>query len=268
MTGAPPPLPLHLKGAGLNRGGKQVLKDITASFDATPEKTVIIGPNGAGKSLLLQTCHGLIPPDAGSVEWSGPHDEDALSRSQSMVFQRPVLFRRSAVANVVLALKIAGFPKSEWQNRADDILYRTGLSRHAVTPARAMSFGEQQRLALARALVIEPSVLFLDEPTASLDPAAAHLVESLIEESALAGMKIIMTSHDLNQTRRLADEIIFMHRGRIKERAPVDQFFSRPENDLAQAFINGELLWWRRRSIFDGSPIAGYEDIRTDETTP
>ncbi|MBT5107072.1 MAG: ATP-binding cassette domain-containing protein [Rhodospirillaceae bacterium] len=268
MIGAQSPLPLHLKDVGLFRGGKQVLKDITASFNATPVKTVIIGPNGAGKSLLLHICHGLVPPDAGIVEWSGPHDSDALSRTQSMVFQRPVLFRRSAIANVVLALKIAGFPKQEWRDRADDILYRTGLSRHATTPARALSFGEQQRLALARALVIEPSVLFLDEPTASLDPAAAHLVEQLIEDAAVGGVKIIMTSHDLNQTRRLADEIIFMHRGRIKERAPADQFFTRPENDLAQAFINGELLWWRRRSMFDGAPTDGFGDDRTDGTAP
>ncbi|MBT5812303.1 MAG: ATP-binding cassette domain-containing protein, partial [Rhodospirillaceae bacterium] len=108
MIGAQSPLPLHLKDVGLFRGGKQVLKDITASFNATPVKTVIIGPNGAGKSLLLHICHGLVPPDAGIVEWSGPHDSDALSRTQSMVFQRPVLFRRSAIANVVLALKIAG----------------------------------------------------------------------------------------------------------------------------------------------------------------
>jgi tungstate transport system ATP-binding protein len=171
------------------------------------------------------------------------------------VFQRPILFRRSAVANLILALKIAGFAKSEWRDRADGALERTGLSRHAATPARSLSFGEQQRLALARALVVEPKVLFLDEPTASLDPAAAHLVESLINEAATGGVKIIMISHDLNQTRRLADEIIFMHRGRIKERAPADQFFTRPENDLAQAFINGELLWRRRRSIFDGALV-------------
>ena len=256
MTGAQSPLPLHLKGAGLSRSGKQVLKDITASFDATPAKTVIIGPNGAGKSLLLHVCHGLIPLDTGVVEWSGAQaalqDATTLSRTQGMVFQRPVLFRRSTIANVVLALKIAGFPKTEWRDRADSILNRTGLSRHGATAARALSFGEQQRLALARALVIEPKVLFLDEPTASLDPAAAHLVESLIDEAASGGVKIIMTSHDLNQTRRLADEIIFMHRGRIKERAPAERFFTQPENDLAQAFINGELLWWRRRSMFDG----------------
>jgi tungstate transport system ATP-binding protein len=254
MTGASP-LPLRLESVGLSRSGKNVLKDVTTTFAADPPKTVIIGPNGAGKSLLLQVCHGLISADTGIVDWATPQNARALSRVQAMVFQRPILFRRSAVANLILALKIAGFAKSEWRDRADGALERTGLSRHAATPARSLSFGEQQRLALARALVVEPKVLFLDEPTASLDPAAAHLVESLIEEAATGGVKIIMISHDLNQTRRLADEIIFMHRGRIKERAPADQFFTRPENDLAQAFINGELLWRRRRSIFDGALV-------------
>lgn len=267
MTGVSP-LPFHLKGISLSRGGKQVLKDISASFEAAPRKTVIIGPNGAGKSLLLQVCHGLVSPDTGIVEWSG--DEADLSRAQSMVFQRPVLFRRSAIANVILALKIAGFAKSEWRDRAQDALHRTGLSRYAAAPARSLSFGEQQRLALARALAVEPKVLFLDEPTASLDPAAAHLVESLIEGAAAADVRIIMTSHDLNQTRRLADEIVFMHRGRIKERAPADRFFAKPENDLAQAFINGELLWWRRRSIFNGiedeSDGAICDDAARDDT--
>ena len=254
MTGASP-LPLRLESVGLSRSGKNVLKDVTTTFAADPPKTVIIGPNGAGKSLLLQVCHGLISADTGIVDWATPQNARALSRAQAMVFQRPILFRRSAVANLILALKIAGFAKSEWRDRADGALERTGLSRHAATPARSLSFGEQQRLALARALVVEPKVLFLDEPTASLDPAAAHLVESLINEAATGGVKIIMISHDLNQTRRLADEIIFMHRGRIKERAPADQFFTRPENDLAQAFINGELLWRRRRSIFDGALV-------------
>ena len=254
MTGASP-LPLRLESVGLSRSGKNVLKDVTTTFAADPPKTVIIGPNGAGKSLLLQVCHGLISADTGIVDWATPQNARALSRAQAMVFQRPILFRRSAVANLILALKIAGFAKSEWRDRADGALERTGLSRHAATPARSLSFGEQQRLALARALVVEPKVLFLDEPTASLDPAAAHLVESLIDEAATGGVKIIMISHDLNQTRRLADEIIFMHRGRIKERAPADQFFTRPENDLAQAFINGELLWRRRRSIFDGALV-------------
>jgi tungstate transport system ATP-binding protein len=245
-------LPLSLEGVSLKRGGKQVLKNIDCRFDAAPARTMIIGPNGAGKSLLLRVCHGLILPDEGRVSWSGQNDGTALIRRQAMVFQRPVLLRRTARQNLHFALKVHGIGRAEREARCDDALNRTGLSRLADMPARALSFGEQQRLALARAMVTRPRVLFMDEPTASLDPAAAHLVEDLVLELSNAGTKVIMTSHDLNQAQRLGDEVIFMNRGRIKERAPAGEFFAGPKNDLARAFVNGELLWWRRRSIFSG----------------
>ena len=249
------PLPLSLDGVTLARGGKKVLKDVSLEFSATPAKTVIIGPNGAGKSLLLQVGHGLVKPDRGRVRWAA----DAAAPAQAMVFQRPVMFRRSVLANLTLALKLAGVGRAERHDRAMAALQRTGLTRFADQPARSLSYGEQQRLALARALVVEPQVLFLDEPTASLDPAAAHLVESLIEEAAASGVRIIMISHDLGQTRRLADEVIFLHRGRVKERAAAAHFFAGPDNDLAAAFLKGELLWWPRRSIYakDMQPNAG-----------
>ena len=256
MTAASP-LPFHLKGVCLSRGGKEVLKNITASFAATPPKTVIIGPNGAGKSLLLQLCHGLVPADSGTVEWSGDLNPGALSRAQAMVFQRPVLFRRSVIANVILPLKIAGFAKPEWRDRANSVLKRTGLGRHATTPARSLSFGEQQRLALARALAVEPRILFLDEPTASLDPAATHAVEEIVQAIHDEGTRIIMTTHDLGQARRLADEVIFLHRGRMLEHAPTETFFTEPKNDLAQAFVKGELLWWKLGK--DNRRAGGYE---------
>lgn len=251
-------LPLKIQNLSLARGGKQVLKDINLGFTGAVKKSVIIGPNGAGKSLLLQACHGLVPVEDGSVLWSGGLPPRALAHAQAMVFQRPVLFRRTALANLELALNIADYAGANRRERASEMLTKTGLARYADTPARALSFGEQQRLALARALAIEPRVLFLDEPTASLDPAAAQLVETLIDEAADAGVKIIMTSHDLNQARRLADEVIFLYRGRVKERGPAEQFFKSPENDLAQAFIRGELLSWRRRSIYNG--IDGDEE--------
>ncbi|MBT7667722.1 MAG: AAA family ATPase, partial [Rhodospirillaceae bacterium] len=118
-------------------------------------------------------------------------------------------------------------------------------------PARLLSFGEQQRLALARAWAVRPELLLLDEPSANLDPAATHLIEEIIREATANGTKVIMTTHDLHQARRLADEILFLHRGRLKEMTSADKFFAGPENDLAQAFLRGELLWWRRRSIYD-----------------
>jgi len=124
------------------------------------------------------------------------------------------------------------------------------LSRYAKTPARRLSVGEQQRLALARAWAVRPELLLLDEPSANLDPAATHLIEAIIQEAAEQGSKIVMTTHDLNQARRLADEVLFLHRGRLKEQAAAADFFAGPRNDLAQAFLRGELLWWRRRSIY------------------
>jgi len=125
----------------------------------------------------------------------------------------------------------------------------TGLGRFAKTSARLLSFGEQQRLALARAWALKPQVLFLDEPTANLDPAATHVIEEVITAMDRAGTKIIMTTHDLSQARRLAGEVMFMHRGRLLEKAPADEFFAEPRNVQARAFLRGELLWWQRREL-------------------
>lgn len=250
MTGPASILPLELRGISLARGGKQVLKDIELRLDGAPSRTLIVGPNGAGKSLLLRVCHGMVAPDRGDVVWAHRGGRQALARRQAMVFQRPVLLRRSVAGNIDFALKLQGLAKAERQARIAAALERTGLTRFARSPARGLSFGEQQRLALARAMAARPQVLFLDEPTANLDPAAAHMVEDIILSLSAAGTRIVMVSHDLGQARRLAEEILFLYRGRIKERAPAEQFFAGPTNDLAQAFLNGELLWWPRRSIY------------------
>lgn len=251
---APPTrvLPLDLKAAGVRRGGKRILKDLDCRIGPAPAKTFVIGPNGAGKTMFLKLCHGLVVPDEGTVSWAGAaaKDETAVKWAQAMVFQRPVLLRRDAAANIDYVLKLRGVARSERADRVAGLLDRTGLRRLAHTPARALSFGEQQRLALARSLALSPEVLFLDEPTASLDPAATHLVEEILEQVAAGGTRIVMSSHDLNQTRRMADEVIFLHRGRIKEHRPAAAFFAAPENDLARAFLEGRLLWWKRRSIF------------------
>jgi len=243
-------LPLNLRGAGLSKGGKRVLKDIDCTITADAPKTFIIGPNGAGKTLFLKLCHGLAPPDEGEVAWTAGDDQD-VRWGQAMVFQRPVMLRRTAWQNVDYVLGLRGVTGSERADRCAEVLKRTGLRRLSKVSARALSFGEQQRLALARALALAPRVLFLDEPTASLDPAAAHLVETIIEETAADGVKIIMSSHDLAQAQRMADEVIFLHRGRIKEFRPAGAFFAGPENDLARDFLDGKLLSWRRRSIYE-----------------
>lgn len=241
MTGSI--LPLKLDAVSFEINGVRLIKDLTCTFDAGP-RTAIIGPNGAGKSLFLRLCHGLLQPSAGRISWHAengrnPHD------AQAMVFQRPVMLRRSVAQNVDYALKLKGVERAERLRRIDEVLGRAGIRRLREQPARVLSFGEQQKLALARAWALKPQVLFLDEPTASLDPAATHAVEEIVQAIHDEGTRIILTTHDLAQARRLADDIIFLHRGRMLERAPAEQFFAEPKNDLAQAFVRGELLWWR-----------------------
>jgi len=235
-------LPLELDGVCFDAGGNRLIKDINVRFEAGL-RTVVIGPNGAGKSLFLRLCHGLLKPTEGHVRWQ--HGSDA-ARHQAMVFQRPVMLRRSVVANIDYALKLRQVPRRHRSDIVDRVLQQTGLRRLADQPARVLSIGEQQKLALARAWALEPQVLFLDEPTASLDPAATHSVEEIITAIHGAGTRIILTTHDLGQARRLADEVIFINRGRILEAAPAERFFEAPENDLAQAFLRGELLWWNK----------------------
>ncbi len=247
-------LPLKLTNVSFEAGSMRLIKDLNLTLEAGP-RTAVIGPNGAGKSLLLRLCHGLLKPSSGTVEWRQSPGQDAADH-QAMVFQRPVMLRRSAAANIGYALKLKGIHGAERRERIDEALARAGLRRLAAQPARVMSFGEQQRLALARAWALRPQVLFLDEATASLDPAATHAVEEMIHAIHAEGTRIILTTHDLGQARRLSDEVVFLHRGRMLEKAPSEKFFEKPENDLAQAFVKGELLWWRKRELDDSQKHA------------
>jgi len=237
-------LPLKLDGVWYRgREGIPLIKDFNLELGAG-SRTMIIGPNGAGKSLLLRLCHGLLKPSEGRIDWAVGLAHAA--KSQAMVFQRPVMLRRSAQANIDYALALRHVAKSTRAEIIKDVLQKTGLTRQADAPAQVLSFGEQQRLAIARAWALKPQILFLDEPTASLDPSATHQIEELIERLHQQGTKIVMTTHDLGQARRLGDEVLFLHRGRLLEQAPAKTFFDHPKNDLAQAFVKGELLWWKR----------------------
>ncbi|MCP5371474.1 MAG: ATP-binding cassette domain-containing protein [Hyphomicrobiales bacterium] len=238
-------LPLELQDVCYEAGGKRLIKDMNFRLEGD-RTTMVLGPNGAGKSLLLRLCHGLLRPAAGRVVWHGAGGGDP-ARHQAMVFQRPVMLRRSAAANVDYALALRGLARAERAARVEDALDHTGLKRLAGHPARVLSFGEQQRLALARIWALRPQVLFLDEPTASLDPAATHSVEQIVTALRGRGTRIVMTTHDLGQAKRLGDEVLFLHRGRLLERSPAADFFAGPQNDLAQMFVAGELLWWRRQ---------------------
>ncbi|WP_273207942.1 ATP-binding cassette domain-containing protein [Marinobacter subterrani] len=199
--------------------------------------TLVMGPNGAGKSLLLRLAHGLLLPTEGRITWSS----DRPPR-QAMVFQQPVLLRRSAVANLIHALAVNNVPRRKRAKLAFDSLERFGLTACAKTPARILSGGQQQRLALARAWVLSPQVLFLDEPTSALDPAAIKAVEAAVREFHQRGTRIVMTTHDIHQARRLAGDVLFLSGGKVREHTPADVFFDAPVSPEAQAFITGELV--------------------------
>ncbi len=233
--------PLELTDLRYEASEMRLINDLSFTLEAGP-RTIILGPNGAGKSLLLRLCHGLIQPSGGAVRWHGAQARNP-SDFQAMVFQRPIMLRRSAQANLDYALALRGISRLERKHLTQEVLEKTGLAEFARRPARVMSFGEQQKLALARAWVLKPQVLFLDEPTASLDPGATYAFEKIIAEIHAAGTKIIMTTHNMGQARRLADEVLFIHQGRLLEQSSVDEFFTAPKNQLAEAFIRGDLLW-------------------------
>lgn len=248
LTGKKPPnsiLPLELENVSYGKGRDRLVKDVSCRFEAG-RRYMVIGPNGAGKTLLLRLCHGLLKPDAGRIKWQVTNRRKII-HGQAMVFQRSVMMRRSAADNIDFALAARDVPRSERADRVQHALRQTGLSRIANRPARVLSLGEQQRLSIARAWALKPEVLFLDEPCASLDPPATHSIEKLLSEIADSGTTLIMTTHDLGQARRLAQEVLFMFRGRLKEMSPAERFFDEPENDLAGAYLRGELLWWKRR---------------------
>ena len=234
-------LPLVVRELTYEVAGERLLGPIDFELNGTG-RTVVLGPNGAGKSLLLRLAHGLLSPTTGEVEWR-TRDAAVLRARQAMVFDRAVLLRRSARANVEYALALRGVRGEQRRSRAAELLEQTGLAAIAGRAARALSAGEQQRLALARAWVLRPEVLFLDEPTHSLDPAAARLVEQLILEIGESGTTIVMTTHDLGLARRIGDDVLFLHRGLLIERAPAARFFEAPQTAEAQAFLRGELTW-------------------------
>jgi tungstate transport system ATP-binding protein len=231
-------LPLRLEDVSFAAGGRTIIERLNLTFAAGPS-TIILGANGAGKSVLMRLMHGLLAPTSGRVAWSG----EGARRRQAMVFQRPVMLRRSALANVTYALDVAGVGGAERDRLAREALAEVGLLHLAQRPARVLSSGEQQRLALARAWALHPQVLFLDEPTANLDPGATREIEAVIKAFDVAGTKIVMSTHSLGQARRLGDEVIFLHQGRVAERAPIERFFPQPVSPEAAAFVKGELPW-------------------------
>jgi tungstate transport system ATP-binding protein len=233
------PFPLEARALTVRFNGHTALEDVSFAIDGT-RPAVILGANGAGKSVLLRVLHGLIPPTSGEVLWAG---QAARPKEQAMAFQRPVLLRRPALANVEYGLAVNGVPAGPRERLAREALERVGLSHLADRQSRVLSGGEQQRVALARAWALKPRALFLDEPTASLDPGASSEVERIVREIQAAGTAIVMTTHNLGLARRTGGEILFLHEGRLAERAPTDDFFNHPRTPEARAFLEGELPW-------------------------
>ena len=229
-------MPLAVRDLRLELGGAPVLQDL--NLDLGPAGcTMIMGPNGAGKSLLLKLLHGLMAPTGGTVDWAGRAAAEARER-QALVFQKPVLLRRSVAANVDFVLKARG----KHRGTRDALLKHVGLAHKAKQPARLLSGGEAQRLALARALASDPEVLFLDEPTASLDPASCIAIEEIVKDARNRGVRIIFVTHDTGQARRMADDVVFLHGGRVIEHSPAPAFFPDPQTQAARDYLQGRIV--------------------------
>ncbi|MEM8789503.1 MAG: ATP-binding cassette domain-containing protein [Pseudomonadota bacterium] len=230
---------LSMAGARLGPPAATLLGPLDLALHPTGI-TMVMGANGAGKSLFLRLAHGLAAPDAGSVTWNGQPARGTL-RQRGFVFQHPPLMRRSVAANVAFPLQALGIGRADISRRVAAALARTRLTDRAHAPAAQLSGGERQRMALARALVTEPVALLLDEPAASLDPASTAALEDLIRATAGQGVKLLMSTHDIAQARRMADDILFLDRGRIIEMGAAKDFFEAPASQPAQRYLDGKL---------------------------
>ncbi len=239
-AGSPPPALLSAQGLCFDAGGKRLIDRV--DIDIRPgRRMVVMGANGAGKSLLLRLLHGLIRPSAGEVLWQGRRLDREGRRAQAMVFQRPVLLRRSVRANLRFALAVRGLSGPARAAREAEAIMRSRLGDLANRPARVLSGGEQQRLAVVRALACAPGLLFLDEPTANLDPGSTYAIERLVAEAHESGVAIVLVTHDIGQARRLGDDLVFMHGGRVVETGPAPMVLDAPRSAAARAWLRGRL---------------------------
>jgi tungstate transport system ATP-binding protein len=232
---------ITLQGVDLQFGPVQALRDLHLTL-RRGDRLALVGANGSGKTSLLRLLHGLVEPTRGQR-----HCHHLLAEQRApvaaMLFQQPFLLRLSVQRNVALALWLRGVPRTQRALRCTQALERVGLLSLAARPARELSGGQQQRLALARAWALLPDILFLDEPTASLDPSAKREVEALIEGIAAQGVTVVMSTHNLGQVKRLATRVVYLDAGRLVVDLPVDAFFHSGLPHDAAAFLKGELPW-------------------------
>ena len=225
---------LAVRSLRLSLGGQELLRGLDLNCYESGV-TLVMGANGAGKSLFLRSLHGLLPAE-GVIEFAGRSLRETQNE-QAMVFQKPTLLRRTVQQNMQFAA-----PEGTSSAQIEALLREVHLNEKAKQPARRLSGGEQQRLALARALLTQPRILLLDEPTASLDPGSVLIIERLIQQAADAGVKVIFVSHDIGQAKRLASDVVFLHQGKITEHTSAQTFFHQPVSREAQAYLVGELL--------------------------
>lgn len=231
--------PLKVEQAVSRRRGKVLVGPVDLILD-TCGITVVIGPNGAGKTSLLRMLHGIARLNAGKITWNCPQDE--AQRRQSFVFQTPVMLRRSVRDNLAYPLRVTGTPRAEALQQAEDWAERVGLGYAVNRPATVLSGGERQKLAIGRALIRSPDVLFLDEPCSSLDGRATREIEDILQKAAASGTRLIMSTHDMGQARRLASEVLFILGGKVHEFGPSSSFFEGPQTAQARAFLRGDIV--------------------------
>ncbi len=236
---APDMFPLTLVGAGVRRKGTQLLGPVDLTLNRGG-LTAIIGPNGAGKTTLLRVLHGVERLSVGHAAWA--ISDTAAQARQSYVFQQPIMLRRSVAENLAYPLRLVKTPDAARTAMVADWAARIGMTDRLKLQATRLSGGERQKLALARALIRAPDVLFLDEPCANLDGPATRDIETLLQDTLAAGTTILLVTHDMGQVRRLATEVIFMLQGQIAETGPATPTMTEPKTAGLAAFLNGELL--------------------------
>ncbi|MEL6573824.1 MAG: ATP-binding cassette domain-containing protein [Pseudomonadota bacterium] len=231
--------PLTVRGAVTRRRGKRLVGPIDWTWDGQGTQAVV-GPNGAGKTTLLRLLHGIARLHEGEISWAC--GTKAAQNAQAFVFQQPVMLRRSVLDNLIYPLRLNGTPRDEAKHLAESWAKKVGLENHTDRSALGLSGGEQQKLAIARALIGGPELVFFDEPTASLDGRATREIETILATAASDGTRIILSTHDMGQAKRLASNIVFLLHGRVHESARADTFFDAPQTREARAFLNGDIL--------------------------
>lgn len=234
-----PILPLTLTDVELHRGGRRILGPVSLMLGG-PGITIVMGANGSGKTSLLRVMHGLDRASRGHVTWQRAAAK--VRARQAFVFQTPILMRRKVVDCIAFPLRLDGIKRGPARARAAELAATVGLADALDKPSLVLSGGEKQKLALARALIRGPEVLFLDEPCANLDGRSTRDIEAILTRARDSGTRIVMSTHDIGQARRLADEVLFLHHGRLCDHAPSITFFETPRSIEAAAYLKGDLL--------------------------